>query len=109
MRPLKLTIGGFGPYVEPQELDFELLGKSGLYLITGDTGSGKTTIFDAVTFALFGESSGENRSTDMLRSKYARDDEPTFVELTFVYRGKGTRRHCLLGGKPRSGCGTGSD
>ena len=56
MRPLKLTIAGFGPYAGVQELDFEALGKSGLYLITGDTGAGKTTIFDALTFALFDES-----------------------------------------------------
>ncbi|MBP3486376.1 MAG: SMC family ATPase, partial [Oscillospiraceae bacterium] len=88
MRPLKLTIAGFGPYAGKQELDFEALGRSGLYLITGDTGAGKTTIFDAITFALFGESSGDNRSADMLRSKYARDEDPTYVELTFAYGGK---------------------
>ena len=88
MRPLKLTIAGFGPYAEVQELDFSQLGSSGLYLITGDTGAGKTTIFDAITFALFGEASGDNRSADMLRSKYAKDDAPTYVELTFAYNGK---------------------
>ena len=88
MRPLKLTVAGFGPYAGVQELDFEHLGTSGLYLITGDTGAGKTTIFDAITFALFGEASGENREPGMLRSKYARAEDPTYVELTFAYGGK---------------------
>ena len=88
MRPLKLTIAGFGPYAGVQELDFEHLGRSGLYLITGDTGAGKTTIFDAITFALFGEASGENREASMLRSKYAKAEDPTYVELTFAYDGK---------------------
>ena len=88
MRPLKLTIAGFGPYAGAQELDFEALGTSGLYLIAGDTGAGKTTIFDAITFALFGEASGGSRKSDMLRSKYARADDPTYVELTFTYAGQ---------------------
>ena len=88
MRPLKLTMAGFGPYAGTQELDFEKLGSSGLYLITGDTGTGKTTIFDAITFALFGEASGNNRDASMLRSKYAKGDAPTYVELTFSYDGK---------------------
>ena len=88
MRPIHLTVAGFGPYAGVQELDFDKLGKSGLYLITGDTGAGKTTIFDAITYALFGEASGENREVSMLRSKYARPDAPTYVELTFEYADK---------------------
>ena len=88
MRPLKLTIAGFGPYADVQTLDFSALGTAGLYLITGDTGAGKTTIFDAITFALFGEASGESREASMLRSKYVRPEDPTYVELTFGYDGK---------------------
>lgn len=88
MRPLKLIVTAFGPYSGRTEFDFEKLGKSGLYLITGDTGAGKTTIFDAITFALYGRASGSSRSSDMLRSKYAEADVPTEVELDFEYRNK---------------------
>lgn len=88
MRPLKLTISAFGPYAGEQVIDFENLGEKGLYLITGDTGAGKTTIFDAITFALYGEASGQNREANMFRSKYAQVDTPTFVELIFEYQNK---------------------
>lgn len=88
MRPLRLTMAGFGPYAGEETLDFEKLGEKGLYLITGDTGAGKTTIFDAITFALFGEASGNDREPAMLRSKYAALDAPTYVELIFDCSGK---------------------
>lgn len=88
MRPLKLKLSAFGPYKGVTEIDMEKLGEHGLYLITGDTGAGKTTIFDAITFALFGEASGENRTAGMLRSKYAEPETPTEVEMCFRYRGQ---------------------
>ncbi|MBK5254320.1 MAG: SMC family ATPase [Peptostreptococcaceae bacterium] len=88
MRPIKLTISAFGPYAGTISIDMDKLGSKGLYLITGDTGAGKTTIFDAITFALYGEASGKNREPGMLRSKYAASDVPTEVELTFIYAGK---------------------
>ncbi len=89
MRPVKLIISAFGPYAERTELDLSLFGKSGLYLITGITGAGKTTIFDAITYALFGEASGISRNdSSMFRSKYALHEVPTEVELTFEYSGK---------------------
>lgn len=85
MRPLKLTMSAFGPYAGKVEVDLEQLGSQGLYLITGDTGAGKTTIFDAIAYALYGEASGKIREVSMLRSKYADSDTPTEVTLTFSY------------------------
>lgn len=88
MRPLKITISAFGPYAGLNVLELDKLGKSGLYLISGDTGAGKTTIFDAISYALYGKPSGDDREDSMLRSKYADDDTPTFVKLEFEYRGR---------------------
>lgn len=88
MRPIQLTMSAFGPYAGKTVLDLDKLGKNGLYLITGNTGAGKTTIFDAITYALYGKASGKEREPDMMRSKYAQDGVPTEVELVFEYAGQ---------------------
>lgn len=88
MRPTKLIISAFGPYAKQEILDLDKLGKNGLYLITGTTGAGKTSIFDAITYALYDRPSGDVRDDSMLRSKYADDSTDTFVELTFECKGK---------------------
>ena len=88
MRPIKLTMSAFGPYAGVTTIDFDKLGNSGLYLITGDTGAGKTTIFDAIVYALYGRTGSEERVPAMLRSKYAAPDTPTYVELRFQCGGK---------------------
>ncbi len=88
MRPIKLTLSAFSSYSQKTVLDLDKLGESGLYLITGDTGAGKTTIFDAITYALYGEPSGDIREVSMLRSKNAKPETPTEVELVFSYGGK---------------------
>ena len=96
MRPLKLTISAFGPYAGETVLDLEKLGDRGLYLITGDTGAGKTMIFDAICFALYGRSSGQERNIggnkdngELFRSQYAKPETETFVELEFLSRASG--------------------
>lgn len=89
MIPIKLKICGFGPYKDETVLELDKLGRSGLFLITGDTGSGKTTIFDAIAFALYGVASGKNRNdTSGLRSDFATSTTQTYVEFTFLYKGK---------------------
>lgn len=88
MRPLKLIMSAFGPYADETVLDMNRLGKSGIYLITGDTGAGKTTIFDAICYALYGEASGNERTADMFRSKYAKENTPTYVFLEFELNNK---------------------
>ena len=90
MKPLKLTMSAFGPYADITCVDFTLLGESGVFLVTGDTGAGKTTIYDAISFALYGEASGgsERRAGKSFRSDYASPDTETYVEFVFEQRGK---------------------
>ncbi|MDR2779823.1 MAG: AAA family ATPase, partial [Synergistaceae bacterium] len=89
MKPLKLTMSAFGSFAGTETLDFAALGANGLYLITGETGAGKTTIFDAVSFALYGEASGHARNKYyMLRSDFAGERAKTYVELDFMSGGE---------------------
>ena len=81
MKPLYMTISAFGPFAERTEISFEKLGGHGLFLISGDTGAGKTTIFDAIVFALYGEGSGSGRNSDMFHSDYVDKFTDTEVEL----------------------------
>ena len=85
MRPIRIEMSAFGPYAGKQTVEMDRLGTSGIYLITG---AGKTTIFDAIVFALYGTASSDRRSGDMLRSRYAEPDTPTEVKLVFAYRNK---------------------
>ena len=86
MRPLELTMCAFGPYADEVTVPFADFGESGIYLICGDTGAGKTTIFDALSFALYGESSDDERKAVLLRSDFADPRTPTFVRLRFAYQ-----------------------
>lgn len=88
MKPIELTMQAFGPYIEKATLDFEKVHQDGLFLITGPTGSGKTTLFDAISYALYGSASGSVRSSDNFRSDFAPDSLDTYVSFTFEYAGK---------------------
>ncbi|WP_409253867.1 AAA family ATPase [Bacillus sp. SCS-153A] len=88
MRPLKLTMQAFGPYPSAETIDFQLLGHRTMFVISGKTGAGKTTIFDGISFAIYGKASGEDRSGNDLRSQFASEEDLTEVSLTFSLRGK---------------------
>ncbi len=89
MKPEKLIISAFGPYADLMpEIDFKQFENKGLFLISGDTGAGKTTIFDAICYALYGTTSGTYRDTKNLRSEYAKDDVKSFVDFYFTHQGK---------------------
>lgn len=95
MKPLKLELCGFGPYAEKTVIDFTRFDNSGIYLITGDTGAGKTTLFDGISFALYGEASGgsKRRRGKGFRSDFAAAGTPTYVEMSFSHLGKHYRIH----------------
>jgi DNA repair protein SbcC/Rad50 len=87
VKPLKLIMQAFGPYAEREEIDFRNLGSRTMFVISGKTGSGKTTIFDGISFSIYGKASGEDRSPAELRSQFAKDEDVTEVELLFSLRG----------------------
>lgn len=88
MKPSKLIISAFGPYANKAEIDFSLFDEKGLFLISGDTGSGKTTLFDAICFACYGKASSDRRDTKSLRSEYAKDSTESYVDFYFSHQGK---------------------
>ena len=105
MKPCKLTMTAFGPYTGTVTVDFSVFGESGLYLITGDTGAGKTMLFDAIAYALYGTASGSGRDDTMLRSKQADEKTATAVELTFTCHGDLYRVRRVLGREKRKRTG----
>lgn len=88
MRPLKLTMQAFGPYAGRETIDFTVLGNRTMFVISGKTGAGKTTIFDGISYAIYGKASGEDRNGPELRSQFAKDDVLTEVSLEFSLRQK---------------------
>ena len=87
MRPLELEMTAFGPYAGTERVDFTAFGRNGLFLVTGDTGAGKTSIFDAISFALYGESSGRVRETKGFHSDFTDLENPCGVMLRFEHAG----------------------
>ena len=88
MRPLYLELCAWGPYADKQVVDFQKMQGESLFLITGATGAGKTTIFDGITYALYGEVSGMVRLKDSLRSDFAKEEQETYVKLLFLHKGQ---------------------
>lgn len=88
MKPISIEMSAFGPYEDSVVIDFSKIGENGIFLITGDTGAGKTTIFDAIVFALYGSVSGSNRQVSTVRSDFANENTQTYVELVFSHKGK---------------------
>ncbi|HJK57586.1 MAG TPA: SMC family ATPase, partial [Methanocorpusculum sp.] len=88
MRPVRLVMSAFGPYAKETVIDFSLFGSSGIFLITGDTGAGKTTIFDAISYALYGVASGSIREAKTLASDFSHAESVPYVELSFQHRGE---------------------
>jgi len=87
MKPIRVEMSAFGSYATLETVSFEAF-NHGIFLVTGDTGAGKTTIFDAITYALYDETSGGKRDGNMMRSQYASEDTPTYVQFTFQYHGQ---------------------
>ena len=89
MKPIKLIISAIGPYAEEMPpIMFDAFEEKGLFLISGDTGAGKTTIFDAICFALYGKTSGTYRDEKNLRSEYAGDSVQSYVDFYFSHQGR---------------------